>query len=562
MRDPYDVLGVPRGASASNIKSAFRKLAKKHASRRQQERSESGRTLFRAEFRLRDSRRREEAQAFDAGEIDAEGKPKFQGFEGVHPGGFGGGPGRLRNLHLGTGRRNARARGRARRVLRLRAAGIDEILKGMFGNARRGRGGAGAGGGTFEFEADDIPPPRGQDIAVPLTVSLSDLTGNATRRVRLPTGKDVEVKIPAGIADGQTIRLKGQGMTGPGEPGDVLITISVAEHPYFERDGQNLRLDLPITLYEAVLGAKVRVPTLDGAVELAIPANTSSGRTFRLRGKGLPGKDGAGDLYGDRAHRAARSVRRQARRTDARMARQQALRSAQEFRLSGSASRRSSEQRQQPLDAGAVLRRRRRAVLDLLIGGLGDRLQPQLVRPGRSPHSRSRPRSSAPIRQLLVLVEDQRAAFLGELRAIQRHALAAALSYMNSAAGPCDAGQQASAQKLQVEGREFGRAQLRADAPRQPRQQMRFGRADLDRVAHLVDVEPVRGERVSASSRSKAESPRGAAEAPRAIQPATPPTDKGRDHRRRRDRAPAALPLRSTLSSASRSGTGSLATAP
>jgi DnaJ-class molecular chaperone len=295
MRDPYDVLGVPRGASASNIKSAFRKLAKKHhpdANKNDPKAAERFAEFNSAYEILGDEKKRKQ---FDAGEIDAEGKPKFQGFEGVHPGGFGGDQGGFETFTWGPG---GATRGRAGAQGGFSGfeggGGIDEILKGMFGNARRGRGGA--GGGTFEFEADDIPPPRGQDVAVPLTVSLSDLTGNATRRVRLPTGKDVEVKIPAGIADGQTIRLKGQGMTGPGEPGDALITISIAKHPYFERDGQNLRLELPITLYEAVLGGKVRVPTLDGAVELAIPANTSSGRTFRLRGKGLPGKDGAGDL--------------------------------------------------------------------------------------------------------------------------------------------------------------------------------------------------------------------------------------------------------------------------
>jgi DnaJ-class molecular chaperone len=104
------------------------------------------------------------------------------------------------------------------------------------------------------------------------------------------------VKIPAGLADGQQIRLKGQGLPGPEAVGDALITVTIAPHPLFTREGNNLRLELPVTLYEAVLGAKVRVPTLDGAVELAIPAGTSSGRIFRLKGKGYPGKGAAGDL--------------------------------------------------------------------------------------------------------------------------------------------------------------------------------------------------------------------------------------------------------------------------
>jgi DnaJ-class molecular chaperone len=114
--------------------------------------------------------------------------------------------------------------------------------------------------------------------------------------VHLPSGKDLEVKIPAGIADGQTIRLRGQGMAGPGGAGDVLITVSVAEHPIFTLEGADVRLDLPITLDEATLGAKVRVPTLDRPVEITIPPWTSSGRTFRLKGKGFPAKSGRGDL--------------------------------------------------------------------------------------------------------------------------------------------------------------------------------------------------------------------------------------------------------------------------
>src|SRR2546430_1199872 len=117
--------------------------------------------------------------------------------------------------------------------------------------------------------------------------------------VPLPTGKEVAVKIPAGLADGQQIRLKGQGHQAPrgGAAGDALITLNIAPHPHFKPEGANLCVEVPITLYEAVLGAKVRVPTLDGAVELAIPPGTSAGRTFRLKGKGLPGKSGHGDLF-------------------------------------------------------------------------------------------------------------------------------------------------------------------------------------------------------------------------------------------------------------------------
>ncbi len=162
----------------------------------------------------------------------------------------------------------------------------------MFGGAAaRGQ----RGGGAHEFDMGGIGLDL--DVNAALTVSLEDAVKGAERRVRLPNGKELNVKIPAGVSAGQQIRLKGQGETAQGHrPGDVLITVSIAAHPFFKVDGSDLRVDLPITLYEAVLGGKVRVPTLGGAVELSIPKNTSSGRTFRLKGKGLPKPGGNGDL--------------------------------------------------------------------------------------------------------------------------------------------------------------------------------------------------------------------------------------------------------------------------
>src|SRR5438270_9347413 len=131
-----------------------------------------------------------------------------------------------------------------------------------------------------------------------MTVSLEESARGAEKRVRLPTGKERAVKVPPGVVAGQQIRRKGQGETAPGHPpGDLLITINIAPHAFFKVDGSDLRVDLPITLYEAVLGGKVRVPTLGGAVELSIPKNTSSGRTFRLKAKGLPKTGGSGDLF-------------------------------------------------------------------------------------------------------------------------------------------------------------------------------------------------------------------------------------------------------------------------
>jgi DnaJ-class molecular chaperone len=132
-----------------------------------------------------------------------------------------------------------------------------------------------------------------------MTVSLEEAVKGGEKRVRLPNGKELNVKIPAGVTSGQQIRLKGQGETVQGHrPGDLLIAITIASHPVFKIDGDDLRVDLPITLYEAVLGGKVRVPVVGGAVELTVPKNTSSGRTFRLKGKGLPKSGGgSGDQF-------------------------------------------------------------------------------------------------------------------------------------------------------------------------------------------------------------------------------------------------------------------------
>jgi len=286
MRDPYEVLGVPRGASAAAIKSAYRKLAKKHhpdANKNDPKSAARFSEVNSANEIIGDEAKRKQ---FDRGEIDADGKPRFQGFPGGDPrgrassGGFeshtfrsgGAGPG-----GFGSG-------------------GFEDILNSMFGGAAA-RGARPGAGGTFEFDSGGVAFDL--DLNVAMTVSLEESVNGVAKRVRLPTGKELDVKIPAGVTAGQQIRLKGQGETAPGHrPGDLLITVSIAPHPFFKVDGSDLRVDLPITLYEAVLGGKVRVPTLGSAVELSIPKNTSSGRTFRLKGKGLPKAPGAtGDLF-------------------------------------------------------------------------------------------------------------------------------------------------------------------------------------------------------------------------------------------------------------------------
>jgi DnaJ-class molecular chaperone len=287
MRDPYEVLGVKRSASAAEIKSAFRKLAKKHhpdANKNDPKAASRFAELNTANEIIGDDDKRKQ---FDRGEIDAEGKPRFQGFPGggagaAPGGGFeyayrGGGPG-------GAGGPGGPGGG----------AAFEDILNSMFGGAAGGPRGR-AGARNFEYEAPFAPD---LDLNVTMSVSLEESVHGGEKRVRLPTGKELDIRIPKGVTGGQQIRLKGQGEVVPGHPaGDVLITLTVAPHPLFKVDGSDLRMELPITLYEAVLGGKVRVPTLDGAVELSIPKNTSSGRAFRLKGKGLPKGKATGDLF-------------------------------------------------------------------------------------------------------------------------------------------------------------------------------------------------------------------------------------------------------------------------
>ncbi|MBR1127480.1 DnaJ C-terminal domain-containing protein [Bradyrhizobium iriomotense] len=285
MRDPYEVLGVPRSANAAAIKSAYRKLAKKHhpdSNKGDPKAAERFSEINSANEIIGDEDKRKQ---FDRGEIDAEGKPRFQGF----PGGGGprgrAGPGGFESYTFRSGGAGGPGGGGA----------FEDILNSMFGGGMRGaRPGAG-GGAQFEFDTGGIGLDL--DVNVAMSVSLEEAVKGGEKRVRLPTGKELNVKIPAGVTEGQQIRLRGQGESAQGHaPGDLLITISIAPHPFFKVEGSDLRIDLPVTLYEAVLGAKVRVPTLGNAVELSVPKNTSSGRTFRLKGKGLPKSGGTGDL--------------------------------------------------------------------------------------------------------------------------------------------------------------------------------------------------------------------------------------------------------------------------
>lgn len=284
MRDPYEVLSVDRSASAADIKKAFRKLAKTHHPDRNTtdpKAKDRFAELNSAYEILGDETKRAQ---FDRGEIDPEGKPRFQGF-----GGGGRRPGNrgeagFEGFSFGFG---GGAPGRGGR-----AGGIGEDIFSMFGEAFRS-GGAGAERGSRDSSA------RGEDLSATLTVTLEDVAAEAKRRIGLPNGREVDVVVPKGVVDGQTIRLRGLGTTSPfgGEPGDVLLTIRIAPHERFTLEGKDVRVQVPVPLEDAILGATARVPTLSGTVEMKIPPMTSSGRIFRLRGRGLPAKDGTvGDL--------------------------------------------------------------------------------------------------------------------------------------------------------------------------------------------------------------------------------------------------------------------------
>ncbi|MBS7540499.1 DnaJ C-terminal domain-containing protein [Ancylobacter lacus] len=293
MREPYDVLGVARNASQDDIKRAFRRLAKKlhpDANASDPKAQEKFAELNSAHEILSDPDTRGK---YDRGEIDAEGKPRgFDPYAG-RPGGFRRGPGGaggetiFENFHFddGAARRGPQAGPQGGP----QGGGFEDVFSDLFGRFGRGGGGrAGAGGA-----------PKGGDIDIAVPVPLERVVEGGPVKVTLPNGRTVEVKIPAGVAEGYRLRLKGQGEPSPygGAPGDAYVVVGYAPHRQFRVEGSDLRLDLPVPLADAVLGGKVRVPTLSGSVELAVPAWTQNGRTFRLRGKGLPKGEGvSGDL--------------------------------------------------------------------------------------------------------------------------------------------------------------------------------------------------------------------------------------------------------------------------
>ena len=296
MRDPYDVLGVARSASADDIKKAFRRLAKKHHPDQNQndpKAKEAFAEINSAYEILGDASKKAQ---FDRGEIDAEGKPRFTGaggggFDFRSSGGpFGGGFG----FSSRSGPRGGHGGGPE----------FDDFLTDILGQAFGGgaggaRSGFGRGGARPGAEAGGGAGPRGRggDIEAEARVSLEEVMAHAKVRVDLPTGRTLDVQLPEGVSDRQQIRLKGQGHPGA-VAGDALVTVIFQRHPQFTVDGHDLEIDVPVSLEDAVLGGRVRVPTLSGAVELTLPAGTTGAKALRLKGKGLPTKAGGfGNLY-------------------------------------------------------------------------------------------------------------------------------------------------------------------------------------------------------------------------------------------------------------------------
>lgn len=260
MRDPYQILGVGRGASAEEIKAAYRKLAKSlhpdlnPGNKKIEERFKD---VSAAYDLLSDA---DKKRRFDAGEIDPSGAER---------------PQHAYYRTYADGRRG----GKYRESMGAEGFGFEDLINDLFrGTGARAPGGRGPGRG---------PQAGSQDVSYTLSVPFVDAARGGGMRLTLAGGRTLDVTIPAGMKDGETLRLKGQGAAAPGGvPGDALVELRIEHHPHFRREGDDIVLDVPVTLQEAVLGAKIEVPTIDGRVTVTVPKGANTGTRLRLKEKG------------------------------------------------------------------------------------------------------------------------------------------------------------------------------------------------------------------------------------------------------------------------------------
>ncbi len=272
--DPYRELGVARGASADEIRKAFRKLAKQYHPDTNPGDTSAEERFKRVSGAFDIIGDEEKRKKFDRGEIDADGREQHPGFGGGSPFGPGGASG-------GRYRPGPGSPG---------FEGID--INDLFGEAF-GRGGGGRGGGFGGFGG----PSKGQDLRAHLDIDLEEAIRGGKKRIAFSDGRTLEVNIPKGAQEGQTLRLKGQGAPGRGGAGDALIEIGFKPHPVYRREGDALHMDLPVSVPDAVLGGKVEAPTPDGNVNVTIPKGSNTGAQLRLKGRGFVNAKGQrGDL--------------------------------------------------------------------------------------------------------------------------------------------------------------------------------------------------------------------------------------------------------------------------
>jgi DnaJ-class molecular chaperone len=275
--DLYQRLGLKRGASEAEIKKAYRSLAKQLHPDRNKDKPDAAKRFAEVTHAYDLLSDKDKRAQYDRGEIDEEGNPKMPFGSGFgHSAGAGPRPGGAQgfeNFNFGGAD----------------AADLSDLFEGLFGAA----GARGRSGGPFSgFRQRAHPPQKGADVAYRLKVPFDDAVALKPQRITLADGKTIDLKLPNGLEDGTKIRLAGKGQEGPGGRGDAIVTIEITPHRFFTREGTNIRLTLPVTLKEAVLGAKVKVPTPEGPVMLTIPKGTSSGKVLRLKGRGFTAKDG------------------------------------------------------------------------------------------------------------------------------------------------------------------------------------------------------------------------------------------------------------------------------